>query len=227
MRPPLVLLVLGVLLWGCQSPDPSPSPETPTSTTTPADKGQTGTIASTPDLEGGRLALATFAGGCFWCMQPPFDNLEGVRNTVVGYTDGPELHPTYDEVSKGRTGHAEAVEILFDPEVITYDELLHVFWRSIDPTTKDRQFADRGRHYRTAIFYHDETQRELAVKSRDDLQENGPFDKPIVTEIVPAQTFWIAEDYHQKYYLSNPRAYRRYYVGSGRAGFLERTWKDR
>jgi methionine-S-sulfoxide reductase len=222
-----LLTALVLTSWGCFSPAKGPSTAPNESEPPAASVSPSANQASTPDLEGGRFAVATFAGGCFWCMQPPFDKLAGVKSTLVGYTGGPEQHPAYEDVSRGRTGHAEAVEILFDPQMITYDELLHVFWRSIDPTTKDRQFADKGRHYRTSIFYHDEAQREAAIRSRDELQANGPFDKPIVTEIVPAQTFWIAEEYHQQYYLKNPRGYQQYYVGSGRAGFLERTWRGR
>lgn len=176
-----------------------------------------------PDA-GGDVGVATFAGGCFWCMQPPFDRLDGVESTVVGYTGGEEQNPVYEEVAYGQTGHVEAIEIRFDPAVVSYEELLDVFWRSIDPTDEGGQFADRGHQYSTAIFYHDESQRQLAEASRDDLEANGPFEDPIVTPIVEAQVFWVAEEYHQKYYEKNPEHYQQYYRGSGRAGFLEETW---
>ncbi len=179
------------------------------------------TAGAEPDL-----AVATFAGGCFWCMQPPFDDLDGVESTVVGYTGGEMEEPVYEEVASGATDHVEAVEIRFDPEEISYEELLHVFWRSIDPTDDGGQFADRGPHYRTYVFAHDDAQFQAAEKSRDELESTGPFDDPIVTQIVDASTFWIAEEYHQKYYEKNPDHYQSYYVGSGRAGFLEAVWGD-
>ena len=169
-------------------------------------------------------ARATFAGGCFWCMEPPFDELDGVLSTTSGYIGGPEKNPTYKEVAYGRTGHAEAVEIAYDPEKITYAELLEVFWRNIDPTTADRQFCDRGRQYRTAIFFHDEEQRELAEASRDRIAASGILDAPIVTEIEAASEFWRAEEYHQDYYLKNPGPYKRYRTGCGRDRTLERIW---
>ncbi len=170
------------------------------------------------------LEVATFAGGCFWCMQPPFDELDGVDSTVVGYTGGTQEEPTYQQVSSGQTDHLEAVEVRFDPQQIGYDQLLDVFWRSIDPTDDGGQFADRGDHYRTAIFYHDDQQRQLAEASRDELDDTGPFDKPIVTPIEAVDTFWVAEEYHQDYYQKNPDHYQSYYRASGRAGFLEDTW---
>ena len=171
-------------------------------------------------------AIATFAGGCFWCMQPPFDGLDGVNSTVVGYTGGEYPQPAYEEVASGATDHVEAIEVRYDPDEISYEELLYVFWRSIDPTDDGGQFADRGDHYRTFVFYHDDEQRQAAEASRDELDAQGPFDDPIVTEIVEASTFWIAEEYHQDYYLKNPDHYQSYYVGSGRAGFLQEVWGD-
>lgn len=174
-----------------------------------------------------RLKKATFAGGCFWCMEPPFDQLQGVEATITGYTGGKTANPTYQEVSTGKTGHAEAIQILFDPEIISYAELLEVFWTNIDPTTKNRQFADRGSQYRTAIFYHDEEQKELAIKSKQKLESSGKFDSPIVTEIVPAGEFYRAEEYHQDYYLKNPLHYNNYKIGSGRAGYIKKTWGDK
>ena len=167
---------------------------------------------------------ATFAGGCFWCMQPPFDKLDGVISTTVGYCGGKEENPTYKQVSAGETGHAEAVEIVYDPSRVSYSELLNVFWRNIDPTQKDGQFADTGAQYRTAIFYHNEEQRRLAETSRTELVNTGRFDKKIVTEIVPATTFYKAEEYHQDYYKKNPLRYKLYRYGSGRDSYLARKW---
>jgi peptide-methionine (S)-S-oxide reductase len=168
--------------------------------------------------------LATFAGGCFWCMQPPFDKLKGVVQTTVGYTGGREKNPTYKQVAYGKTTHCEAIQIVYDPKRVTYKQLLHVFWRNIDPTAKNRQFADVGRHYRTSVFYHSKAQKAQAIASKKALAALGKFKRPIVTEIVKASVFYPAETYHQKYYLKNPRHYYRYRVGSGRAGFLKRHW---
>lgn len=168
---------------------------------------------------------ATFAGGCFWCMQHPFDQLEGVISTVVGYTGGNVENPAYEEVSSGRTGHAEAIEIWYDPSLLSYASLLQVFWRNIDPTAMNRQFADVGSQYRTAIFYHTEEQKNLAESSKKELEKSGKFNKPIVTEIVPASAFYKAEDYHQKYYEKNPTQYNRYKYGSGRERYLKETWE--
>lgn len=170
---------------------------------------------------------ATFAGGCFWCMQGPFDFLEGVISTKAGYTGGKIENPSYEEVSTGTTGHAEAVEVLYDPQKISYKELLEVFWRNIDPTTRDQQFADRGNQYRTAIFYHDEEQKKLAEQSKSELEKSGKFNKPIVTEIIEATRFYPAEDYHQDYYKKNPFRYEMYKQGSGRTSFIERMWKSK
>jgi methionine-S-sulfoxide reductase len=170
------------------------------------------------------LEEATFAGGCFWCMEPPFKDLAGVKKVTVGYTGGHKANPTYGDVSSGQTGHAEAVEIVFDPAQITYQKLLDVFWRNIDPTTKNAQFADHGTQYRTAIFYHDEEQKRLAEASKEQIARSGKFDGPIVTEITPASTFYPAEEYHQSYYLKCPLRYKAYKAGSGRQSFLERLW---
>lgn len=170
------------------------------------------------------LEKATFAGGCFWCMQPPYDKLKGVGKTTVGYTGGPEPDPTYEEVSTGKTGHAEAVEIVFDPMQTSYEKLLDLFWKNIDPTTQNRQFADIGTQYRTAIFYHNEEQKRLALASKEKLENSGKFKGPIVTEIAPAATFYPAEEYHQKYYQKCPIPYQLYKYGSGREGFLKHLW---
>ncbi|QNF33012.1 peptide-methionine (S)-S-oxide reductase MsrA [Adhaeribacter swui] len=170
--------------------------------------------------------LATFAGGCFWCMVKPFDQWPGVIKVVSGYTGGHVENPTYEQVCSDLTGHYEAVQITFDPSLISYDEILTVFWQSIDPTDAGGQFGDRGSSYKTAIFYHSEEQKAAAEKSKEDLQQNGPFGGlPIVTPILPAKPFYPAENYHQDYYKKNPMHYQRYNVGSGRAGFLERHWK--
>ena len=171
-----------------------------------------------------RFEKATFAGGCFWCMEPPFDKLDGVISTTSGYTGGTEKDPTYEQVSAGKTGHLEAIEITYDPAKVSYDQLLDVFWKNVDPTQHNGQFVDVGSQYRTAIFYHTEEQRRLALESRNRLQESRKFGKPIVTEIRPALEFYSAEDYHQDYYIKNPIRYKYYRWGSGRDRFLEETW---
>ena len=171
-----------------------------------------------------RDETATFAGGCFWCMQGPFDALDGVVSTRVGYTGGTTVKPTYEDVSSGTTGHAEAIEVLYDPSKVSYEGLLEVFWRNIDPTAKNRQFADAGTQYRTAIFYHTDEQRRLAEVSKGRLAASGKFTDPIVTDIVPASAFYPAEDYHQEYYKKNAIHYTLYKEGSGRAGFLRKLW---
>jgi methionine-S-sulfoxide reductase len=157
-------------------------------------------------------------------MQPPFDKMKGVIKTVVGYTGGHELNPTYEDVSNKRTGHFEAIEVTFDPAQVSYEQILEIFWRSIDPTQANGQFADIGPQYRTAILYRTEAQKRAAEESKQKLAQSGKFSKPIATLILPASTFWPAEEYHQKYYLKNPEHYRRYAIGSGRYPFLERTW---
>ncbi len=167
---------------------------------------------------------ATFAGGCFWCMQPPFDKLPGVVSTTVGYTGGTKDHPTYEEVSAGGTGHAESLEVAYDPSKIRYDQLLDVFWKNIDPTTKDAQFVDIGRQYRSAIFYHDEDERREALASKERLEKSGRYSKPIATEIVSATKFYPAEEHHQKYYQKNPIRYKFYRFASGRDQYLKKIW---
>jgi peptide methionine sulfoxide reductase msrA/msrB len=169
---------------------------------------------------------ATFAGGCFWCMQAPFDATPGVLSTLVGYTGGRTENPTYEEVCGGDTGHAEAIEVVYDPAKVAYEKLLDVFWRQVDPTTPNRQFADAGTQYRTAVYYHDEQQRSAAEASKKALGQSGRFDQPIVTEIAPAQTFYPAEENHQKYYQKRTLHYEMYKKGSGRQDFIERVWKD-
>lgn len=174
-----------------------------------------------------RLDKATFAGGCFWCMEPPFDELEGVLSTTSGYTGGDVKNPTYKQVSAGGTGHAEAVQIVYDPEKVTYRKLLDVFWRNIDPLTPNRQFCDKGDQYRSAIFYHDETQRQLAEASKRELETSGSFRRPFVTQIVPAAEFYVAEDYHQDYYRKNPIRYKFYRYSCGRDSRLRELWGER
>lgn len=170
--------------------------------------------------------VATFAGGCFWCMQPPFDKHDGVISTFVGYTGGNVEDPTYEEVCSGTTGHTEAVEIEFDPAVVSYDELLNVFWRNIDPTALNSQFADRGSQYRTAIFYHNDEQKRLAEESKEKLAKSGKYDKPLVTEITPATEFYKAEGYHQEYYKKNSYRYKMYKSGSGREKYIKDVWGE-
>jgi len=167
-------------------------------------------------------ATATFAGGCFWCMQPPFEKLPGVAKTTVGYTGGTVKNPTYEQVSSGATGHAESIEVVYDPAVVTYEKLLDVFWHNVDPLTPDAQFCDHGRQYRTAIFTHDDEQKRLAEASQQVLQKR--FDRPIVTEIVPAGEFWPAEEYHQRYHEKNPIRYKYYRWNCGRDQRLEAVW---
>ncbi len=176
------------------------------------------------NTESMKLEKATFAGGCFWCMQPPFDKLKGVKLTTVGYTAGHAKDPTYQEVCDGVTGHAEAIEVLYDPAEISYEDLLDVFWRNINPTTLNQQFNDVGDQYRTGIFYHNNEQKRLAEGSQEKLNSSGRYDQPIVTEITPASVFYPAEDYHQKYYLKSAVPYKFYRWASGRDQYLEKVW---
>ncbi len=169
-------------------------------------------------------AIATFAGGCFWCTEADFDKVDGVISTTSGYIGGKTANPTYDSVSAGNSGHAEAVQVVFDPSKVTYSKLLEYYWRTIDPTTKDRQFCDSGNPYRTAIFTHDEQQRALAEASKKALSNNKPFREPIVTEIVNATQFYPAEDYHQDYYIKNPVRYKFYRGNCGRDARLKQLW---
>lgn len=174
---------------------------------------------------GGRpMEKATFAGGCFWCMEHPFDQLEGVVTVTSGYTGGTRKNPTYEEVSGGGTGHAESVQIVFDPARISYEKLLDVFWHNVDPTTPDRQFCDVGRQYRTAIFYHGEAQKRLAEESKSKLEKSKTFNGGIVTEITPAAEFYPAEEYHQQYYKKNPIRYHFYRASCGRDRRLKELW---
>lgn len=175
-------------------------------------------------LHNNNYDTAIFAGGCFWCMVKPFDQWPGIQKVVSGYTGGDTPNPTYEEVCSGATGHVEAVQITFDPQVFSYEKLLEVFWQQIDPTDVGGQFCDRGSSYRTAIFYHSAAQLEIAEKSKADLDNSGRFEKPIVTPILPAKPFYPAESYHQDFYKHNPEHYNAYRSSSGRDDFLQRHW---
>jgi peptide-methionine (S)-S-oxide reductase len=170
------------------------------------------------------LARATFAGGCFWCMEGPFDKLPGVVSTTSGYSGGSVKDPSYEQVSSGATGHAEAVEIVYDPAKVTYEQLLDVFWKNVDPTDGGGQFCDRGNQYRTAIFAYGEEQQRLAEQSKKDLEASGKIKKKIVTQVLPAGDFYAAEDYHQDYYLRNPVRYKFYRYNCGRDDRLKELW---
>ena len=172
------------------------------------------------------LESAIFAGGCFWCMEPPFDKLDGVVSTTSGYTGGHVDNPTYKQVTKDDTGHYEAVEILYDPKLVDYETLLTVFWHNVDPLTADGQFCDKGKSYRTAIFYRSEKQKRLAEETKDRLNSSGYFTQPIVTEIIAAETFYPAEDYHQDYYQKNPARYKYYRFACGRDKRLKELWGE-
>jgi peptide-methionine (S)-S-oxide reductase len=169
-------------------------------------------------------AKATFAGGCFWCMEAPFDKLDGVISTTSGYIGGKKKDPTYKEISTGSTGHTEAVQVVYDPKKVTYEKLLYVFWRNIDPTVKDQQFCDVGSQYRTGVFYHDDAQKNAADASKEALTKSKPFKAAIVTEITAASEFYPAEDYHQDYYIKNPTRYSFYRAGCGRDDKLKSLW---
>lgn len=182
---------------------------------------------STVPAATGVTEVATLAGGCFWCVESAFDDLPGVIEAVSGYNGGIELDPTYEQVSSGGTGHYESVQVRYDPSKITYAEILDTYWRQIDPTDAGGQFADRGNQYRTAIFVHDERQRRVAETSKRFLEQSGWFDKPVATAILPAGTFYPAEEYHQNYHAKHPIEYKAYKWGSGRGPFLERFWKNK
>ncbi|MEO8460808.1 MAG: peptide-methionine (S)-S-oxide reductase MsrA [Dokdonella sp.] len=172
----------------------------------------------------GQTATAIFAGGCFWCMVHPFDQLSGVISVTSGYTGGNTVDPTYEQVSSGSTGHAESVQIIYDPSKIGYAKILDVFWHNIDPLAVDAQFCDHGDQYRSAIFTSDAEQQKVAEESKAKLQASGRFDKPIATQIVPASAFYPAEDYHQDYYKKNPVRYKFYRFNCGRDARLEEVW---
>lgn len=167
---------------------------------------------------------AMFAGGCFWCLVKPFDKLDGIKNVLSGYSGGHKENPTYEEVCLDLTGHYEVVQIEYDPEVFPYEKIVETFWQIIDPTDEGGQFYDRGSSYKTAIFYETDEQKHIAEKSKAALQASGKFSKNIVTPILPAKTFYMAEEYHQYYYRKNPAHYERYAIGSGRVAFQEKYW---
>ncbi|MFQ5329250.1 MAG: peptide-methionine (R)-S-oxide reductase MsrB [Thermodesulfobacteriota bacterium] len=173
-----------------------------------------------------KLAKATFAGGCFWCMEHPFEKLDGVHEVISGYTGGHKVDPTYEEVTSGDTGHYEVIEILFDPAKVSYGELLDTFWRQIDPTDGGGSFVDRGSQYRSAIFYHDDEQRKAAEESKRELDESGRYDKPVVTGIMKHTVFYRAEEYHQDYYKKSPVRYKFYRFNSGRDNYLKEVWSE-
>jgi len=205
----LITLFVSILALGCRSPE------------TNAIEGKSPMTSQSANTK-----IATFAGGCFWCTESDFEKVPGVLKVISGYTGGKKENPTYEEVSSGRTGHFEAVQVHYDPEKVTYEQLLEVFWRHIDPTDAGGQFVDRGPQYRSAVFYHDEEQKRIAEKSRDALARSGKFTKPVATEILPLTTFYEAEDYHQDYYKKSPLRYRFYRSNSGRDQFLKKTWGD-
>lgn len=171
-----------------------------------------------------KLHTATFAGGCFWCMVKPFDQWDGIESVISGYMGGHLENPTYEDVKTGESGHYEVVQITYDPEVFSYEQLLDIYWQQIDPTDAEGQFQDRGSSYRTAIFYQDNEQKTAAELSKEKLASSGKFQKPIVTEILPAQTFYIAEDYHQDFYKKNKAEYLADREKSGRDEFIKKHW---
>ncbi len=184
---------------------------------------ESGAESAPADVEG--LAKATFAGGCFWCMEPPYDKIDGVYATISGYIDGHVENPTYKQVTTGATGHTEAVQVTYDPEKVTYGELLEIFWRNIDPTVADRQFCDWGSQYRTGIYAHGDEQLRLAEQSKQELIDSGRFER-VVTDVKLAPTFYEAEEYHQDFYKKNPGHYKRYRNGCGRDRRLAELWGD-
>jgi peptide-methionine (S)-S-oxide reductase len=196
-------VLLGLIAWGLVAAHPKPG---------------------TGQASAARYEKATFAGGCFWCMEPPFDELSGVISTTSGYTGGQTKNPTYEQVSSGRTGHAEAVEVVYDPSKITYAKLLDVFWKNIDPITPNRQFCDVGTQYRSAIYYHSEEQKRRAEASKKALEGSARFQQPIVTEIAAASPFYRAEEYHQDYYKKNPIRFKFYKYTCGRDQRLGELW---
>jgi peptide methionine sulfoxide reductase msrA/msrB len=206
MKKWLLAAVLALIIGGCQKSDI-------------VQEGKSNMAEKVANIH-----IATFAGGCFWCVEADFEKVPGVVKVVSGYTGGQKENPTYEEVSSGRTGHVEAVQVYYDSSRITYEELLEFFWRHIDPTDAGGQLVDRGPQYRSVIFYHNEEQKKLAEKSKEALSRSGKFTKPIVTEIVKFMRFYEAEDYHQDYYKKNPLRYKYYRYGSGRDPFLEKAW---
>ncbi len=182
-------------------------------------------MMSTPaQSQNSNQAVATFAGGCFWCIEAAFEKVDGVISAVSGFTDGHTEDPTYYEVGSGQTGHTEAVEVIYDPTKVKYGQLLNVFWRNIDPTQKNGQFADKGTQYRTGIYYHNDDQKQAAEASKQALEDSGKFDKPIVVEIKPATKFYPADEKHQDYYKKSPGHYQSYHFFSGRGPYIKKVW---
>jgi peptide methionine sulfoxide reductase msrA/msrB len=208
----LIILTIGAVSFGFQGTK---------NKRTDMEGKEAGMVNDTNDL-----LTATFAGGCFWCTEADFEKVDGVVDVISGYTGGHKENPSYKEVSAGTTGHLEVVQVLYDPETVTYEKLLDVFWRHVDPTDPGGQFVDRGPQYRTAIFYHDDMQKSLAEASKMALGNSGRFDKPISTEIIALTKFYRAEDYHQDYYKTNPLRYKYYRYNSGRDQFLKKAWRD-
>ena len=224
-----ILLASLLLLAACNRPTAPAASASPTHAT--ADRAP----AAPVDLQGGTepappppagLAAATFAGGCFWCMEAAFEQVPGVRDAVSGYTGGPELHPGYEQVSNHGTGHAEAIRVLYEPSRVTYEQLLQVFWRRIDPTATDRAFSDVGHQYRSAIYVHTPEQRAAAERSKREVAASGVFREPIVTPVEEAAVFWVAEDYHQNFYRTHTERYNEYHEHSGRREFLRAHWGE-
>ena len=203
----ILAVMLIFIIAGCQKADSSPQ-----------------AVKDNMTKENNMLRVATFAGGCFWCAEADFEKVPGVVKAVSGYAGGSKENPSYEEVSAGTTGHVEAVQIYYDPAKVAYEELLDYFWRHIDSTDSGGQFVDRGSQYRSVIFYHDEEQKRLAEKSKEELSTSGKFDKPIATEIIKLTKFYEAEEYHQDYYKKNPIRYKYYRFGSGRDQFLKKAW---
>ena len=211
MKPYFILLLSGIIImsaFGCN------------------DKNVSATADKINAPRPTNAETATFAGGCFWCMEAPFEKMDGVIDVVSGYTGGTLENPTYEQVSSGRSGHLEVIQITYDPEKISYEQLLDVFWRQIDPTDGGGSFVDRGPQYRSAVFYHNKMQKQAAEKSKAELSSSGRYNGPIATEILQAGTFYPAEDYHQDYYKKNPIRYKFYRHGSGRDQFLKKIWAD-
>jgi peptide-methionine (S)-S-oxide reductase len=219
----LLTVAASLVTLGALASEPA-APEAPKKDA--AQAGQSAPAPAPAKKEEPKLATATFAGGCFWCMEPPFDKVKGVKSTTSGYTGGTKPNPTYEEVTTGATGHAEAVQVVYDPSKVSYAQLLQIFWRNVDPLTANAQFCDHGPQYRTAIFFHDAEQQRLAEESKRQLEASGRFKAPIVTELVPASTFYPAEDYHQDYYQKNPVRYRYYRFGCGRDARLKQLWGE-
>ena len=228
-----------VTLIGCSksSKAQTPSPPHSTSTSQPTSSSNLRNIQSTSAFPSfpnqidpytyhkkDQREVAIFAGGCFWCMEDPFEQIDGVEEVISGYTGGQRSHPTYSQVSAGETEHFEAVIVFFNPQVVSFTDLVEIFWHNINPTQADGQFADRGHQYQTALFYLTEDQKQQAQASKDRLSQSKKFDQPLVTEVLKGDIFWPAEDYHQNYYKTNTQHYLRYKYGSGRAGYIKRVW---